>query len=94
MPPQRAQRTLLRDTEERSGRKIAVNDLKRTHRITWAAGDYASVAEHIDEVPPRDLMARAALEPGLEVLDTRARATSRCGRRPAGGSRPRRWLGR
>jgi SAM-dependent methyltransferase len=48
---------------------IAVTDLKRTHRITWAAGDYAAVAEQIDEVPPRELIARAALEPGLEVLD-------------------------
>jgi SAM-dependent methyltransferase len=48
---------------------IAVNDLKRTHRATWAAGDYAAVAEHIDEVPPRDLLARAELEPGLDVLD-------------------------
>jgi SAM-dependent methyltransferase len=66
---QRAERTLLPEPDERSDRMIAVNDLKRTHRITWAAGDYAAVAEHIDEVPPRDLIARAALEPGLEVLD-------------------------
>jgi SAM-dependent methyltransferase len=48
---------------------IAVNDLKRTHRATWAAGDYAAVAKHIDDMPPRDLLARAALEPGLDVLD-------------------------
>jgi SAM-dependent methyltransferase len=48
---------------------IAVHDLKRTHRATWAAGDYAAVAEHIDDVPPRDLLARAELEPGLDVLD-------------------------
>jgi SAM-dependent methyltransferase len=48
---------------------IPVSDLKRTHRITWAAGDYAAVAEQIDEVPPRDLVAIAELEPGLDVLD-------------------------
>jgi SAM-dependent methyltransferase len=48
---------------------IAVNDLKRTHRVTWAAGDYRAVAEQIDEVPPRDLLAQAELEPGLDVLD-------------------------
>lgn len=48
---------------------IAVNDLKRTHRAIWAAGDYAAVAKHIDEVPPRDLLARAELAPGLDVLD-------------------------
>jgi SAM-dependent methyltransferase len=47
----------------------AVADLKRAHRSTWAAGDYAAVAEVVDEVPPRDLLARAGLEPGHEVLD-------------------------
>ena len=48
---------------------IAVNDLKRTHRVAWAAGDYAAVAEQIDGVPPRDLLAAADLRPGLDVLD-------------------------
>ena len=48
---------------------IEVSDLKRTHRITWAAGDYAAVAEQIDEVPPRHLVAMAELKPGLDVLD-------------------------
>jgi SAM-dependent methyltransferase len=66
---QRLDRTLLRETDERSNSMIAVSDLKRTHRVTWAAGDYAAVAEQIDEVPPRDLLARAELEPGLDVLD-------------------------
>jgi ubiquinone/menaquinone biosynthesis C-methylase UbiE len=46
-----------------------VAELKRVHRATWAAGDYASVAEVIDEAPPRDLLARAHLAPGQEVLD-------------------------
>jgi SAM-dependent methyltransferase len=50
----------------------AVADLKRTHRATWAAGDYAAVAEHVDEIPPRDLLARVDLKPGLEVLDVAA----------------------
>jgi SAM-dependent methyltransferase len=48
---------------------ITVTDLKRTHRATWAAGDYAAVARHIDEAPPRDLIARAEITPGLDVLD-------------------------
>jgi SAM-dependent methyltransferase len=48
---------------------IAVEDLKRTHRATWAAGDYAAVAEQINEVPPRDLLERVAVRPGEEVLD-------------------------
>jgi len=48
---------------------IAVEDLKRTHRATWASGDYAAVAERIDEVPPRDLLARIPVQPGAEVLD-------------------------
>ncbi|HYH54581.1 MAG TPA: methyltransferase domain-containing protein [Solirubrobacterales bacterium] len=44
-------------------------DLKKTHRATWAAGDYAQVAEHIDEAPPRDLLDRVDIRPGEEVLD-------------------------
>jgi SAM-dependent methyltransferase len=47
----------------------AVADLKRVHRATWAAGDYASVAEVIDDAPPRDLLAPADVAPGHEVLD-------------------------
>jgi SAM-dependent methyltransferase len=48
---------------------IAVDDLKRAHRSTWAAGDYAAVAELIDEVPPRDLLAHVNVRPGEDVLD-------------------------
>jgi SAM-dependent methyltransferase len=44
-------------------------DLKKTHRATWAAGDYAQVAEHIDEAPPRDLLDRVDIRPGEDVLD-------------------------
>jgi SAM-dependent methyltransferase len=46
-----------------------VAELKRAHRATWAAGDYAAVAELIDEAPPRDLLARVEVTPGQEVLD-------------------------
>lgn len=46
-----------------------VADLKRAHRATWAAGDYAAVAEIIDEAPPRDLLARVDIRPGQQVLD-------------------------
>jgi SAM-dependent methyltransferase len=46
-----------------------VTDLKRTHRAIWAAGDYAAVAELIDEAPPRDLLARLNISPGQDVLD-------------------------
>ena len=56
-----AERTLLSMT--------TVTDLKRTHRATWAAGDYAAVAEIIDEAPPRDLLARMDITPGQAVLD-------------------------
>src|SRR5215208_4980569 len=59
-----AERTLLSMT--------TVTDLKRTHRATWAAGDYAAVAEIIDEAPPRDLLARMDIQPGQEVLDVAA----------------------
>jgi SAM-dependent methyltransferase len=68
-PPQRGNRTLLGDPNERSDPMIAVNDLKRTHRLTWAAGDYPAVAEQIDQTPPRDLLARAELGPGSDALD-------------------------
>jgi SAM-dependent methyltransferase len=46
-----------------------VAELKLVHRATWAAGDYAAVARHIDEVPPRDLLARMDIQPGQRVLD-------------------------
>ena len=48
---------------------IAVTELKRTHRATWAAGDYAAVAELIDAAPPRDLLAHMDLTPDQDVLD-------------------------
>jgi SAM-dependent methyltransferase len=47
----------------------AIADLKIAHRATWAAGDYAAIAELIDEAPPRDLLARVEVTPGQEVLD-------------------------
>ena len=46
-----------------------VAELKLVHRATWAAGDYAAVARHIDEVPPRDLLSRMDIHPGQQVLD-------------------------
>src|SRR5918995_5270958 len=69
---QRARRTLLRAVRplpRKDPAMTAVADLKLAHRATWAAGDYASVAEVIDEVPPRHLLDRIPLEPGQEVLD-------------------------
>ncbi len=47
----------------------AVADLKAVHRATWAAGDYAAVAQVIDEVPPRHLLALADVTPGQDLLD-------------------------
>ena len=48
-------------------------DLKRAHRKTWASGNYATVAERlIDDVPPRHLLERAAVQPGMKVLDLAA----------------------
>src|SRR4051794_5942633 len=43
--------------------------LKDAHRATWAAGDYATVAQVIDDVPPKQLLDRVDIRPGLEVLD-------------------------
>jgi SAM-dependent methyltransferase len=48
---------------------IEVEDLKRVHRATWAAGDYAAVAEAItDGVAPK-LLDRVGIDPGHDVLD-------------------------
>jgi SAM-dependent methyltransferase len=45
-------------------------DLKRAHRRTWASGSYATVAERlVDDVPPRHLLGRVPVAPGMEVLD-------------------------
>jgi SAM-dependent methyltransferase len=43
--------------------------LKDQHRTTWATGDYAAVAEHIDDVPPAHLLTNAGVGSGDEVLD-------------------------
>jgi hypothetical protein len=52
-------------------RHHAVQGLKRVHRATWAAGDYAAVTELIDEAPPQDLL--AAVGAGQAVLDVATR---------------------
>lgn len=62
-------------------------DLKRAHRTTWAAGDYATVAEHIDAVPPRDLLDRLDLRPGQDVLDVAAGTGNLALRAAAAGAR-------
>lgn len=43
--------------------------MKAGHRVTWAAGDYAAVAEMIDEVPPAHLLQVAGIAAGEDVLD-------------------------
>jgi SAM-dependent methyltransferase len=48
---------------------IDVDTLKASHHVTWAAGDYAAIAELIDEIPPAHLLERVGVEPGLAVLD-------------------------
>lgn len=47
----------------------AVTQLKQAHRVTWAAGDYAKVAEAIDQVPPQHLLDLVGIAPGQDVLD-------------------------
>jgi SAM-dependent methyltransferase len=47
----------------------AIAELKHAHRLTWAAGDYAAVAELVDEAPPQDLLPAVELAPGQRVLD-------------------------
>jgi SAM-dependent methyltransferase len=46
-----------------------LSDLKQQHRAMWAAGRYADVAEHVDDVPPEHLLRTAGIEPTHAVLD-------------------------
>ena len=46
-----------------------IEALKASHHAVWAAGDYAAVAELIDEIPPRHLLDRVGVAPGQAVLD-------------------------
>src|SRR3954453_17438767 len=59
--------------ESRRGRSFdrmtPLAELKKTHRATWAAGDYPAVAQRIDDVPPRDLLDRIGVGEGDDVLD-------------------------
>jgi SAM-dependent methyltransferase len=48
---------------------IAVDDLKRVHRATWAAGDYAAVADEVTDPVAPILLERLPSEEGQEVLD-------------------------
>jgi ubiquinone/menaquinone biosynthesis C-methylase UbiE len=48
---------------------IDVDTLKASHHATWAAGDYAAIAELIDEIPPAHLLHVAGVGPGQTVLD-------------------------
>jgi SAM-dependent methyltransferase len=43
--------------------------LKAAHRLTWAAGDYASVAQHVENAPPAHVLAAVGVAPEHEVLD-------------------------
>jgi SAM-dependent methyltransferase len=46
-----------------------IEELKAAHRATWAAGDYAAVADRFVLEVGRAAVARADLGPGLDVLD-------------------------
>jgi SAM-dependent methyltransferase len=46
-----------------------VAQIKQAQRATWSAGDYPSIAQLIEDVPPRHLLDRMGVEPGMELLD-------------------------
>lgn len=48
---------------------IDVDTLKAAHHATWAAGDYAAIAELIDEIPPAHLLDRVGVEHDATLLD-------------------------
>ena len=62
-------------------------ELKLVHRSTWAAGDYAAVARHIDESPPRDLLALMDIKPRQDVLDVATGTGNLALRAAAAGAR-------
>jgi SAM-dependent methyltransferase len=72
---------------ERTIVMTAVAELKLVHRSTWAAGDYAAVARHIDESPPRDLLARMDIQAGQDVLDVATGTGNLAIRAAAAGAR-------
>jgi SAM-dependent methyltransferase len=60
---------LLYRHEEDEMTTVDVETLKASHRAVWAAGDYAAIAELIDEIPPAHLLRRVGVGPGQTVLD-------------------------
>jgi SAM-dependent methyltransferase len=46
-----------------------VGDLKQAHHRMWAAGEYARIAELIEDDPPLRLVSAVGIEPGMTVLD-------------------------
>jgi len=48
---------------------MTVHELKSAHREIWAAGNYAAVAELIDDAPPHDLLDRVPPTADSDVLD-------------------------
>ena len=61
--------------------------LKAAHRTMWAAGDYAIVATHVDDVPSRELLARLPDLAGREVLDVATGSGNLALREAAAGAR-------
>ncbi len=49
-----------------------IAQLKASHRVVWAAGDYPAVAEAFVRDVARATVAAAAIEPGTQVLDVAA----------------------
>lgn len=60
-----------------------LTSIKDQHRATWAAGDYAAVARHIDDLPPAHVIAAAGVTAGDDVLDV-ATGTGNVALRAAG----------
>src|SRR5581483_5034859 len=48
---------------------IAVDDLKRVHRATWAAGDYSAVSDEVTDSVAPILLERLPVAEGQDVLD-------------------------
>ena len=56
---------------------VEIQELKASHRATWASGDYAAVAEAFVRDVGLTAVAKAAIAPGTEVLDVATRSRER-----------------
>src|SRR5687767_15766217 len=59
---------MFRSLREGADMSATLEEFKQRQRAMWAAGDYATLSEHIKDIGEL-LVERAGVEPGMHVLD-------------------------